>query len=273
MCTKCESEPEPNHRPPTATRALRNGTAGRRRLFWPEDDGPHPPVRSPARPTPRGSPGGASGPVRVHGRAVADAGGWRTAHPCRRASPACTPASQVRAVRRDGPPVPVARGNRLACRAACGGPTARLFRPRGTRRRHAAKDGARRGYWPTMHVTSPQTASKHSASACAFRPAGGRRRTPGQLICWILSPHRTLGAEPGVGGPRKDAPLPAGKCRCKACPALHEHRLRSSRRRCFFVPRLQAPHAPRRGHRPARGRFQCPGITRSARSRGRVVVR
>jgi hypothetical protein len=25
-----------------------------------------------------------------------------------------------------------------------------------------------------------------------------------------------------VGGPRKDAPLPAGKCRCKACPALHE---------------------------------------------------
>jgi hypothetical protein len=24
-----------------------------------------------------------------------------------------------------------------------------------------------------------------------------------------------------VGGPRKDAPLPAGKCRCKACPALN----------------------------------------------------
>ncbi len=25
-----------------------------------------------------------------------------------------------------------------------------------------------------------------------------------------------------VGGPRKDAPLPTGRCRCKACPALHE---------------------------------------------------
>ena len=23
-----------------------------------------------------------------------------------------------------------------------------------------------------------------------------------------------------VGGPRKDVPLPAGRCRCKACPAL-----------------------------------------------------
>lgn len=27
---------------------------------------------------------------------------------------------------------------------------------------------------------------------------------------------------PCVGRPRKDAPLPAGKCRCKACPALHK---------------------------------------------------
>jgi len=39
---------------------------------------------------------------------------------------------------------------------------------------------------------------------------------------WILSrsPEHP-GVWSRVGGPRKDAPLPAGKCRCRACPALN----------------------------------------------------
>jgi hypothetical protein len=37
----------------------------------------------------------------------------------------------------------------------------------------------------------------------------------------------SAGGEPCVGGPRKDAPLPAGRCRCKACPTLDEEDPRS----------------------------------------------
>jgi hypothetical protein len=114
-------------------------------------------------------------------------------------------------------------------------PATVTFRPPGTRGRHAQEGTIRRGYWPTMHAMSPQTAINHSASPRAFRPGGAGIGPSEELISFFLSPHRSLGDEPGVGGPRKDAPLPAEKCRCKACPALHTHRLRSYRRRCFFV--------------------------------------
>ncbi len=49
-----------------------------------------------------------------------------------------------------------------------------------------------------------------------------RRAVGGAGILHVVLASATVGGLRCVGGPRKDVPLPAGRCRCKACPALHD---------------------------------------------------
>ena len=88
----------------------------------------------------------------------------------------------------------------------------------------------------TAHFLRPGVAGKpvpRSQPGVAVRDMGRQRQVAeglGAMCCappmaWLRYTgswmrRRITGGVPRVGGPRKDAPLPAGRCRCKACPAL-----------------------------------------------------
>ena len=81
----------------------------------------------------------------------------------------------------------------------------------------------------------------------------GRERVNSWSMAWLRYTgswmrRRTTGGVPRVGGPRKDAPLPAGRCRCKACPALDER--------------------PCSGHRPGQGLLRVRGRRLQERASG-----
>ena len=77
---------------------------------------------------------------------------------------------------------------------------------------------ARDDRWP-----APPPSGKHRPGD--ERASRGRReaRPQGPAACAKLDLELVAATQGGwwcVGGPRKDVPLPAGRCRCKACPAL-----------------------------------------------------